>query len=53
VSKKRSKATRKKFLREQKKISDWARNREAAVEFAIVWKRKAGVYEEGATGSRC
>jgi len=43
-------AQKKKFLKEQKKVADWCRERQAAVEYAIVWKRKPGVYEEGRHG---
>jgi len=50
---KRKRLAREKFLMEQKRLAKYAHKNNAAVEYAIAWKRKPGVYEDGATGPRC
>ena len=42
---------RKRWRKEQQALARWAQKNQAPVEYAIVWKRKEGFYESGATGS--
>lgn len=45
-------AAAKKFLKEQKVLNKYAADNDAPLDHIIMWKRKVGFYEEGATGPK-